>query len=964
MKKNYQKQLRRLAAMLLVAMLVPVAAWSQGSYTLNGVRYVYGTVDGVPVAIVSGFTTEFLESSDELSTEIPCNIAPNAEYPMDRYPVRFPSEAAQYYGVFKQDLNKLKTKLVELSIGTGSFNGEVLEVPSKLFATSPKLKKVTIEACNLGEEAFAECLQLDNINFIFTYATTLGNRCFAGCTALETLYVVNGVEIGEGCFEGCTKLTEASFEPCVKIGDDAFSGCDKLSKLTFKNEIDRDGYANYSGFHSDNSYEHYLNINSFHSNTGSGWLPALKELIFEKPFYSNVKCVTRIPTWCFSNTNLTTIQLPSHCPAIGKGAFQSMPDLREITIPATVTEWGENSFATCKNLTKVTFEDGLKIIGDGFMDGCNNTNQTRLEIPGSVEEIGNRAFSDTKFTRVTLNEGLKVIGDRAFHYCDHLKVIDLPESLEEIGGNAFKGTAISELVLPENCLTLGSGCFEECTKLTKVEFPNALKEIPDQMFLGCKKLEEVDFPITLKRIGGFAFCGTGLKKLVFEIKLEEIGASAFSGCINLKEVEFYQVRKIGDYAFSGCKKITNITLPENLEEIGIQAFADDGTGNGLTVLDMRACRKLETIPFNMCLNDKNLESVVFPVGGSIANIGGNAFSGCKKLKNLVLPKMVDFIGPSAFFNNNAENYWALNKDPMPFDEIPEDEENYKYDDYNYPCPFVNMLKDGTHVFTDAILWVPKGTKSKYQKTKGWRLFKEIKEFEEAEAPDPLYPTADPYNLIYNYEGGNVTVCIDPDAGDGYNEEEQCLQLLSDISDLDDDRKWYWDAEDAEKDPEGYAEHCAWMKSRFRGITLRVVGNGKLIIDYEALGVKKMYVRFGDEKKKVYPISGTTPKAEVIEIPFNRPEPIDVFIYPKTYSDHKASKRRRAEDVENEDTENDGMLKLFSVKVGTADDATGIESITTVFDANAPVYDLNGRRVNAKNLKRGVYVRQGKKVVEK
>ena len=155
-----------------------------------------------------------------------------------------------------------------------------------------------------------------------------------------------------------------------------------------------------------------------------------------------------------------------------------------------------------------------------------------------------------------------------------------------------------------------------------------------------------------------------------------------------------------------------------------------------------------------------------------------------------------------------------------------------------------------------------------------------------------------------------------------------------------------------------------MKSRFRGITLRVVGNGKLIIDYEALGVKKMYVRFGDEKKKVYPISGTTPKAEVIEIPFNRSEPIDVFIYPKTYSDHKASKRRRAEDVENEDTENDGMLKLFSVKVGTADDATGIESITTIFDANAPVYDLNGRRVNAKNLKRGVYVRQGKKVVEK
>ena len=57
------------------------------------------------------------------------------------------------------------------------------------------------------------------------------------------------------------------------------------------------------------------------------------------------------------------------------------------------------------------------------------------------------------------------------------------------------------------------------------------------------------------------------------------------------------------------------------------------------------------------------------------------------------------------------------------------------------------------------------------------------------------------------------------------------------------------------------------------------------------------------------------------------------------------------------------LMIYSLKVVESEE-TGIETVTNVFDATAPVYDLNGRRVKSENLKPGVYVRQGKKMVVK
>ena len=51
---------------------------------------------------------------------------------------------------------------------------------------------------------------------------------------------------------------------------------------------------------------------------------------------------------------------------------------------------------------------------------------------------------------------------------------------------------------------------------------------------------------------------------------------------------------------------------------------------------------------------------------------------------------------------------------------------------------------------------------------------------------------------------------------------------------------------------------------------------------------------------------------------------------------------------------------FKLTVGT----TGIENVTVAEDANAPVYDLNGRMINGKPAQKGIYIQNGKKVVIK
>jgi len=94
---------------------------------------------------------------------------------------------------------------------------------------------------------------------------------------------------------------------------------------------------------------------------------------------------------------------------------------------------------------------GLEVIGVSAFWGCA---LVRINIPPSVREIKNNAFSDcSDLTTAILNDGLEEIGEGAFNGCGLVR-IGIPPSVREIDETAF----------------------EECSNLTTVQFCDEIEE--------------------------------------------------------------------------------------------------------------------------------------------------------------------------------------------------------------------------------------------------------------------------------------------------------------------------------------------------------------------------------------------------------------------------------------------------------------------------------------------------------
>ena len=199
------------------------------------------------------------------------------------------------------------------------------------------------------------------------------------------------------------------------------------------------------------------------------------------------------------------------------------------------------------------------------------------------------------------------IGEGAFSGCGSLESITLPFA----GGNAGAVSASRSTLFG---YIFGSASYEGGRQTSQV---SGLNET--YTFYIPASLRSVKITGGKILYGAFSHC-SNLTELTVPENIKDIGDYAFDYCCELKQFTIpVTVESIGDHAFYYCYGLKSITIPDRVTRIGNYAFC----------------------------YFSGLERVT--LGKGIIGIEGSAFSACTRLTTINIPERVTSIGDYAFY---------------------------------------------------------------------------------------------------------------------------------------------------------------------------------------------------------------------------------------------------------------------------------------------------------------------------
>ena len=301
--------------------------------------------------------------------------------------------------------------------------------------------------------------------------------------------------------------------------------------------------------------------------------------------YTSVENITfnegleEIDDYAFSSSKCTELEIPSTVKRIGESAFfgsSSSPTLTKLTlhegleviesgafygnaidelvIPASVDSIIGSAFMFSTKLQKLTLNEGLVYIGKGAF--CNdasvlkskNTTLTEVHFPSTLKNIDTEAFFKMPLTSLNIPASLETLGDCAFSDSKIATItVDPANKNFKVQDNLLYRkdnkvlylapvSGVTNVTVAKNCLGIAGGAFWN-SALQSIQLPDGLLAIGYGAFQGTG-LTSIDFPQSLTYIDDQAFALTKITDLVFPDNLAYIFEATFFQCNNLKSVTF------------------------------------------------------------------------------------------------------------------------------------------------------------------------------------------------------------------------------------------------------------------------------------------------------------------------------------------------------------------------------------------------------------------------------------------